>query len=384
MLYTIPDYYHQFHCVADRCEDTCCAGWQIVVDKKSLNRYKKVKGSFRKKIRKFIHWKEGTFRQCENKRCAFLNDKNLCEMYAALGKDSLCKTCKLYPRHIEEFENVREITLSLSCPEVTKILMNKKEPVRFLSCEKEWEEEYDDFDFFLYSMLVDAREVMLEMLQDREKSLELRIGLVLGMAHDIQVRIKKREVFSCEEVFAKYRTQKAEHFLITKLQKAEANPKKEFRLAQEMFESLYQLEQLRDDWQPFLWETEELLYQKGEKQYHARKKEFRIWMDRWMPEWTIQCEQLLVYFIVTYFCGAVYDGWAYAKVQMSVVSVFLIYELLMAQWLKNEKNLDQEDVVNIVYRYSREMEHSDYNLEKMETMFCHPLILMGSNRKNGK
>ena len=42
MLYTIPDYYKEFKCTADKCEDTCCAGWQIVIDDKALNKYKKV------------------------------------------------------------------------------------------------------------------------------------------------------------------------------------------------------------------------------------------------------------------------------------------------------------------------------------------------------
>lgn len=35
MLYTIPDYYKEFSCIAADCEDTCCAGWQIVIDEKS-------------------------------------------------------------------------------------------------------------------------------------------------------------------------------------------------------------------------------------------------------------------------------------------------------------------------------------------------------------
>ena len=39
MLYTIPDYYQNFKCTADECEDTCCAGWQIAIDRKSLVRY---------------------------------------------------------------------------------------------------------------------------------------------------------------------------------------------------------------------------------------------------------------------------------------------------------------------------------------------------------
>ncbi len=43
MLYTIPDYYHEFTCIAGKCEDTCCAGWQIV-DEAALNKYKKETG----------------------------------------------------------------------------------------------------------------------------------------------------------------------------------------------------------------------------------------------------------------------------------------------------------------------------------------------------
>ena len=78
MLYTIPDYYHEFSCIAGECEDTCCAGWQIVADEAALKKYKKVTGSFRKRLRRSINWKEGTFKQDKNKRCAFLNDENLC------------------------------------------------------------------------------------------------------------------------------------------------------------------------------------------------------------------------------------------------------------------------------------------------------------------
>ena len=86
MQYTIPDYYKEFTCIADKCEDTCCAGWQIVIDKKSLNKYKHVKGKFRFTMLKSVDWIRGIFRQDKEKRCAFLNDCNLCEMYANLGE----------------------------------------------------------------------------------------------------------------------------------------------------------------------------------------------------------------------------------------------------------------------------------------------------------
>ena len=199
MEITRPDYYKEFSCIAGACPDTCCAGWQIVADEAALKKYKKVTGSFRKRLRRSINWKEGTFKQDKNKRCAFLNDENLCDMYTALGEKSLCRTCKMYPRHVEEFEDVREMTLSVSCPEVARILLGKKEPVRFLTYESNKEEEYDDFDPFLYSKLVDARKVMIDILQDRSKRLELRVGLVLAIAHDLQVRIKREDIFSIDD-----------------------------------------------------------------------------------------------------------------------------------------------------------------------------------------
>ena len=104
MEYLYPDYYGDFHCIASACEATCCAGWQIAVDEKSLEKYKKVKGSFGNRLKNCINWKEQTFEQ-SHRRCAFLNEENLCDLYSELGAGALCKTCRRYPRHIEEFEN---------------------------------------------------------------------------------------------------------------------------------------------------------------------------------------------------------------------------------------------------------------------------------------
>ena len=254
MQYTIPDYYKEFTCIADKCEDTCCAGWKIVIDKKSLNKYKHVKGKFWFTMLKSVDWIRGIFRQDKEKRCAFLNDCNLCEMYANLGEKSLCKTCRLYPRHVEEFEDVREITLSVSCPEVARILLGKKEPVRFLTYESNKEEEYDDFDPFLYSKLVDARKVMIDILQDRSKRLALRVGLVLAIAHDLQVRIKREDIFSIDDVFEKYQTEKAVQFVEAKLSEDE-----DYAFIKKMFRNQYLMERLRDDWEPHLLEAESLL-----------------------------------------------------------------------------------------------------------------------------
>ena len=80
MIYTIPHYYKKFHCIASECPDTCCAGWQIMIDDKSLSKYRHFQGSFRNRLHNDINWKEHAFRQYGH-RCAFLNEENLCDMY---------------------------------------------------------------------------------------------------------------------------------------------------------------------------------------------------------------------------------------------------------------------------------------------------------------
>ena len=34
----VPHYYRKFRCTADKCPDTCCAGWQIVIDEETLEK----------------------------------------------------------------------------------------------------------------------------------------------------------------------------------------------------------------------------------------------------------------------------------------------------------------------------------------------------------
>lgn len=369
MLITVPDYYKEFTCIADKCEDTCCAGWQIVIDKKSLKKYKAVTGAYKKTVLKKIRWISGSFRQDKNKRCAFLRDDNLCEMYRKLGPDSLCKTCRSYPRHTEEFEGVREISLSVSCPEVARILMNRKAPVTFKTIENEKEEQYDEFDDCLYSLLLDVREAMIQILQNRQLPIAVREGLIYGLGRDIQRKLNHQELFDCYQVIEKYEKEAAREFVREKIQANKCQLANLYRFNQAMFKRMQSLELLKEDWYVLCKEVEHVLYEDANSLTYAEQtKEFLQWTNEQYPDWEIQKEQLLVYFIFTYLCGAVYDGEVLKKVQMAIVSVDMIEEILKVRWLRNEKSLDVLDVIEVVYRFSREVEHSEKNLKKMEHM----------------
>lgn len=288
MEFTFPNYYKEFSCIAGSCPDTCCAGWQIVIDNKTLKKYQHFKGPFHNQLHNDIDWKEHVFRQY-NRRCAFLNEENLCDIYTEAGPKMLCDTCRNYPRHIEEFEGLREISLSLSCPEAARILLSQKEKVH---------------------SRMNTSDTSKDLFKNMWKTI------------------------------------------------------------------VPEMEVLRPGWKEFLKERLDSLYiSSGENDYIYQKSEF----DFYCPDWQIQEEQLLVYWIYTYFCGAVYDDEIFTKVKMAVVCTLFIHELDVGTYLKNEHHFNLNDQIQICYQFSRELEHSDLNLNKFQELMSENNIFSFEN-----
>lgn len=375
MIYTRPDYFNEFKCTADKCQDTCCAGWLIAIDEESLEKYKKIKGDYIWKVMTGVDWETGCFRQDDKKRCAFLSSDNLCELYINAGEDSLCRTCRDYPRHTEEFEGVREVTLSASCPEVARILMERIAPVHFVTedhPEIEETEFFGDFDPFLYSVIEDGRTAMIEILQNRNLPIKERAILVLGMAHDMQRRINQRALFACDQVIEKYKKAKSQEYVREYLGQKEML--EEANLTKEMFPLIYELELLRDEWDQLLHKSQDMLFFTLQEDFAQLKTEFDLW-KKTQPDIEVHLEQILVYFLYTYFPGSVYDGQLFAKAQMAVYCTWMIELLWMARWLMNGKRLGLDEMTELLYRFSREIEHSDENLEALDKMMIKKWLL---------
>ena len=374
MRYLKPHFYDKFVCTAGDCPDTCCAGWQIMIDDASLEKYKNVQGEFGKRLHNSINWEEECF--CQNeRRCAFLNDENLCDLYKALGPDALCDTCRLYPRHTEEFEGLRELSLSLSCPEAAKIILSCKEPVWFLEEETDEEDDFDEFDFMMFSRLEDTRDVLFSVLQDRNLSLTIRMAACEQLAERYQICMEKGREFEIDDLLQEcerhHREGTLREFISESLSEkgVDAASFHQWEWQKEELQVLYGLERLRPEWDQVLDGAEKWLYQGSEETYHKICEEFHKAygsLGSHKEEWENLGEQLLMFFVYTYFCGAVYDDMVCSKMELALFSVRWIQEFLMVRWLENGKKLSMKDVEEISWRYAREVEHSDDNLNALE------------------
>lgn len=380
MEYTYPEYLYDFQCDASACSDTCCVGWNIMIDPVSLKKYRKYPGFFGNRLKNSIDWEKESFEQY-NGRCAFLNEENLCDIYTEAGEDMLCKTCTRYPRHYEEYENLREISLSLSCPAAARMVLGQKEQLMFLNEYRETpEEEYEQFDFFLFTKLNEIRDYFYRVIQDRDRSVAHRMAMILCTAHDLQKRIDRAQLHEVDDLLKRY--QKPSFWKTAEKKFAlYENRGVEKRIQRwKLWQKLYRLEVLRPRWREYLKKQEEYLYQDLSQEIY--EKAWQEFADT-SPDRAVEYEQLLMYYIFCYLCGAVYDEDLFSKVKLAVVHTMLIQEMDFGVWLSREKEFSFEDQVELVHRYARETEHSDPNMEAMECMaaedeaFCLEKLLRG-------
>ena len=179
MILRKPDFYDQFKCIASRCSDTCCVGWEIDIDEATQEVYRKVAGAFGERLRANIE--DGHFKLLPHDRCPFLDKDNLCEVYQNLGEDALCDICTEHPRFVEVYGDIMERGLGLCCEEAARLLLEGEGPLAFTSEEcDEPEDELDEDDIEVRNEVLFMRESFFKTLADSSISLGNKLYQVFG------------------------------------------------------------------------------------------------------------------------------------------------------------------------------------------------------------
>ncbi len=171
MITITPDYYKEFKCIADRCNHSCCIGWEIDIDDITLEKYNNLKGDFASKLKSNIEF-EGIphFKLDTNERCPFLNCNGLCDIIANSGEDMLCQICNDHPRFRNFYLDYEEIGLGLCCEAAAELILTKKDKTT-LNLPSE----------ALQLPIVNFREKLFNSLQDRSLPIEDRVNNMLDM-----------------------------------------------------------------------------------------------------------------------------------------------------------------------------------------------------------
>lgn len=386
MQYRTASFYKEFRCIGGICEDSCCENWEIDLDDASLKNYMKQKGAFGKRLKDNTRVKDKQF-ILNGTRCPFLNDDNLCDIFIEMGEECLCETCTNFPRHIEEFDNLKEVSLTMSCPEASRIMLAKREKMTFV-CEEGTDADYglkhiepvkslafwkrghvNKLDKELFDALFEVRTYMFDVLQDRDMPIAKRAAIVLMLGYEIQEYIDSKQYDQILHKLGNYKK-------IEKMEKLDAYFAKHIRRVAEKEEWMKQilnmfegLETIKEEWTDLLKHGMQTMHPCGE--YEQAYQEFLTYYK----EKEYEYEHILVYYIFNYFLGAAYDGDAYTKVKFAVVSFLVILELDVAYWLQHDKQFTYEDQVLVAHAYSKEVEHSYNNFESLQLVLsAHPIL----------
>ena len=368
MKIRVPEYFKDFKCIASKCEDTCCAGWGIVIDDVTYDRYKNVQGKFGERLRsEIVHEAGENIFVLKGNNCPFLNKEKTCDIYINIGEENLCYTCQQYPRYTEEFGSLREIGISLSCPEAARIMLNNDKKVTFeLSENEEVVSSYNDINAQLFIELLQSRNIVMDMLQDRDIDLRKRVALALLFVDEIQEKIDESEIKEIKSVREKYSDKFFLEELLEKLEEYKDNEGIKYDNIQEYFNVFRDLKHITpndplglNDALRYFWQADE-----DKELYILKHKQFVEYYE----DKIYKFENILVYFVFRYFMKAVFDYDALAKIKTAIISYMMIRELAVVRYIENNEFTD-EDMVDIAHTYSKDIEHLEENIEALAELF---------------
>lgn len=158
-----PKYYKKFKCIADKCQHSCCIGWEIDIDSETIKKYESTSSGYGKEILKSIEKGEVPhFRLAENERCPHLDENGLCRIITECGEDCLCHICREHPRFYNDIPCGKEVGVGMACEEACRMILSSDEySVIEEIGETDGEEELYCFDATeyrgeIYSILSDA------------------------------------------------------------------------------------------------------------------------------------------------------------------------------------------------------------------------------------
>ena len=300
-----PIYYRDFSCIAERCKNSCCIGWEIDVDEDTKELYESLEGGYAEKIKESIIIDEGGahFNLCENGNCPHLNENGLCNIITEYGDGALSDICYLHPRFINSFSGYEETGLGLSCEEVSRIIVNSDEPFHIIA-----ESGFSD-----------------ELTEEEAEMIEIREDIFTAVNYQ-GLKLTERIAYICNEFGVNLKKIKRE----------------------KLIKDFLSLERLCDGWTTLLENAE-------------KEASFEL-LDS--EDLTKAFENLLAYFIFRHYPKTLSGVDEADIIRFSVCSVLLL-SLLMKKHEGESKDIKLYYLSDYARMFSSEVEYSEENTYKL-------------------
>ena len=321
MILTFPTFYRDFKCIANRCTDSCCIGWEIDIDSATYDKYRLMPESFQKNIA--VCDGVAHFVLTQDERCPFLQKDGLCKIILEHSEDMLCDICREHPRFYEWYGNYKDAGVGLCCEEAVRLLLESEKPLEYESVETQ-EISDDDTPEDICKSVFELRKSLFSIINDRSLTLSDRIERCF-------LKIGAKDVIapcSADELFAEC-----------------------VEIAKEMspFDEL---------WEKYILRLEALDFQEVKER-----------INKALSENQIRYEKSLSYFVFRHFVKACFDGDLLSHFKFAVIMTILemLIDCVNGDLLFNTRYL------------SKQIEYSEENIDALTDECCFNALISENN-----
>lgn len=374
-----PEHYDEFKCIGGSCEDSCCVGWDIDIDKITFRKYYKVQDSEMKRMfQKNVHNNEESFsddvdygkvKLKNDKRCPFLDCDNYCVIHSKLGEDYLSNVCTCFPRITNLVDGCYERSLDVACPEAARILLLKEDGIKFKESEEvigkhiisnQVDTKAKELKNSLAKYFKEIREVSIKIIQNRNLDLSERLYILGEFINGLEDESESN--FNNISKFIKnYDINTAEGFY-------EKNSLY-FMLQIDFFKKMISLLNVDKEVDSSLFKeyTKQIIksFNLDKEEVEPRKyiKIFEEYNKKYMDEYTYIFENYLVNFIYNNMFPfnekeSIFDGYIMLLMRYSFMRFYLVGKYI------EERKDSKEDIVRFIQVFSKTIEHHRSYLTK--------------------
>lgn len=321
MILTFPTFYRDFKCIANRCTDSCCIGWEIDIDSAAYDKYRLMPEAFQKNIA--VCDGVAHFVLTQDECCPFLQKDGLCKIILEHSEDMLCDICREHPRFYEWYGEYKDAGVGLCCEEAVRLLLESEKALEYETVETQ-EISDDDTPEDICKSVFEIRKSLFSIINDRSLTLSDRIERCF-------LKIGAKDVIapcSADEFFAEC-----------------------VEIAKEMspFDEL---------WEKYILCLEALDFQEVKER-----------INKALSENQIRYEKSLSYFVFRHFIKACFDGDLLSHFKFAVIMTILemLIDCVNGDLLFNTRYL------------SKQVEYSEENIDALTDECCFNALISENN-----
>ena len=294
----------------------------------------------------------------------FLNKENLCDIFINLGEDRLCDICREHPRFYNWFGDYTEVGLGLCCEEAERLLFSDSKPLTFVEeVTQDEEQDYSDEDEYTDAsdllddeseeceQMLEERKAIFSILQNRKKNIGARLKrLLLQLPYADEMLLLTVPILEWDDPES-----------IPKLDynaKPSTNTLKSSALF--LIRFFDGMESLDETWPSMMKELEQNIDSLIDVDKAAEFLQFMKGENR-----LYEYEHIAVYLVYRYYPEILFDGQIEAKILFAAASICLLF-LMDLQCFQENGVYTQHDRIELVRRFSKEIEYCPENMERFE------------------